>query len=123
MKIFLDDIRQMPADFDLVFRTGEQLIQYLKTNDDIVIDWLSFDHDLGEYKLDGYDVVKLLVDMNVKVKKITFHTDNLIGLKNMYYYLTSAQRSGVFSPETYVDKFKYDANNGELIRKEYSPIR
>ena len=32
MKIFLDDIRQVPDEFDLVFRSGKALLKYLKEN-------------------------------------------------------------------------------------------
>ena len=32
MKIFLDDLRPVPDEFDLVFRSGKALLKYLKEN-------------------------------------------------------------------------------------------
>ena len=58
MKIFLDDLRPVPDEFDLVFRSGRALLKYLKENPNQHYELISFDHDLGENTLTGYDVVK-----------------------------------------------------------------
>ncbi len=59
----LDDLRPVPDEFDLVFRSGRALLKYLKKNPNQHYELISiFDHDLGENTLTGYDVVKEIVD-------------------------------------------------------------
>lgn len=101
MKIFLDDLRPVPDEFDLVFRSGKALLKYLKENPNQHYELISFDHDLGENTLTGYDVVKAIVDdlnINFTFDRFQFHTANVVGFRNMYYYLVNAQIYDLFPP-------------------------
>lgn len=52
MRIWLDDVRPMPAGFDVWCRTYEDVIDLMPT-----ISYISFDHDLGDADTrTGYDV-------------------------------------------------------------------
>lgn len=95
MKIFVDDIRIAPPAYDKTFRTAEEFIQWLHKNPETKIQKLSLDHDLGENIMDGYQLVKNIVEMPNNIQKIQFHTDNMIGLKNMYYYIKNAKDAGI----------------------------
>lgn len=53
MKIWLDDIRQMPAGFDRHVRTAAEAIGLLAKGG---VSAISLDHDLGENDGTGYDV-------------------------------------------------------------------
>lgn len=101
MKIFLDDLRPVPDEFDLVFRSDKALLKYLKENPNQHYELISFDHDLGENTLTGYDVVKEIVDdldINFTFDRFQFHTANVVGFRNMYYYLVNAQIYDLFPP-------------------------
>lgn len=114
--IFLDDIRTSPQAFDMSFETGESLMEYLKAisplPEGVHIDTLSLDHDLGEGVMDGYDVVKQLCELELPIRRIQLHTDNIIGFKNMFYYLTSAQQHGLLSEETVIEPRKVSVVDG-----------
>lgn len=108
MKIFVDDIRAAPSKYNKTFRTAEGFIEWLHENKDTCVSTLSLDHDLGENVMDGYQLVKALVDIPNCIQRIQFHTDNLIGLKNMYMYVKNAQNADILpnlisvSPRKYV---------------------
>ena len=109
MKIFLDDLRPVPDEFDLVFRSGKAMLKYLKENPNQHYELISFDHDLGENTLTGYDVVKEIVDdldINFTFDRIQFHTANVVGFRNMYYYLVNAQIYDLFPPGIIDKNFK-----------------
>lgn len=93
LKIFLDDLRIMPDGYNMLFRTGEELIEFLKSNK-TPIELISFDHDLGENVIDGTAVCRILVDMEITADRIQFHTDNFVTLENMYSIMNSANRVG-----------------------------
>lgn len=100
LDVFLDDLRKAPEEYNKVFRTGEDMVDWFRDNQPIHIDKLSLDHDLGpEGMMNGYDVVKELCDMEITYGKVQFHTDNLQGLENMYYYLKNAMKHGVVQVE------------------------
>lgn len=118
VRIFLDDVRESPRGW-LLFRTGEELIKWLQENKNIEIEIISFDHDLGdENYLNGYETVQQIVDYNPqvfdKIDRITFHTDNLIGMRNMYYYLVNAQKHEVISNHTKINNTKINCINGKF---------
>lgn len=52
LKVWLDDERTIPSDFNKHCRTAEELIKLLQ---DRMVGFISFDHDLGTGKT-GYDV-------------------------------------------------------------------
>lgn len=112
MKIFVDDIRAAPSKYNKTFRTAEDFIKWLHENKDTCVSTLSLDHDLGENVMDGYQLVKTLVDIPNYIQRIQFHTDNMIGLKNMYMYLKNAKDAGVLPNLISVSPRKYIVING-----------
>ena len=124
VKISVDDIRAIPDGYDLLFLNPENFISWRKDNPEIIISELSLDHDMGLDYMDGYDLVKYMVHeelMNINlIKHIQFHTDNMIGLKNMYCYLESAKKHGAIGKEIIVEKEKINLINGKLIHSGYS---
>lgn len=124
-RIFLDDIRFVPQGYNLVFRNGEDLIKYLQENPNEHYELISFDHDLGQNVMDGFDVVKEIVNnekINFTFDKFQFHTDNLTGFINMFYYLISARKNNVISEKGLIDPFKHTYIDGVEENLNYSPI-
>lgn len=116
LSIFLDDIRLAPDKYDTTFKNAESLLEFLKQGISKVqgasIDVLSLDHDLGLDIMDGYDFVKAFVELDIPIKRIQLHTDNMVGFKNMYYYLISAQEHGLLSKDTVVEPRKVSVVDG-----------
>lgn len=124
MKVFVDDIRKAPEKYDLVFRNGEDFLKWKEENEDVRIQLLSLDHDLGEYCIDGYDIVKKLVSDHVfNIDIIQFHTDNIVGMKNMYMYLRSAKVAGVIPETTNIIKRKVVCIDGNEHFASYDVIK
>lgn len=124
-RIFLDDIRFVPQGYNLVFRNGEDLIKYLQEHPNEHYELISFDHDLGQNVMDGFDVVKEIVNnekINFTFDKFQFHTDNLTGFINMFYYLISARKNNVISENGLIDPFKHTYIDGVEENLNYSPI-
>lgn len=124
-RIFLDDIRFVPQGYNLVFRNGEALIKYLQEHPNEHYELISFDHDLGQNVMDGFDVVKEIVNnekINFTFDKFQFHTDNLTGFINMFYYLISARKNNVISENGLIDPFKHTYIDGVEENLNYSPI-
>lgn len=95
VNIYLDDDldnRPTPPHFKR-FVSGEDLIQYLVTKPDI--NWISFDNDLGQGKLEGYDVVKYMVNHGIGAGHYNVHSRNIVAEENMQKYLESAMEHGV----------------------------
>lgn len=82
MKIFLDDIRSIPNGFEGA-RGYDDFVRIYSQNKGKVEE-ISLDHDLGELKT-GYSVCLWLVENDAfeGLKKITIHTANPVGSKNM----------------------------------------
>jgi len=109
MKIWLDDIRnpsylEGEKDSDWVIcRTAEECIGLLWLNRE-PIEWISFDHDLGEDRGTGYDVAKFLemmafVDrqgsgrgMILYPLKWSIHSANPVGCKNIQASMEQMKR-------------------------------
>lgn len=87
-KMYLDDIRE-PAKKDyVIIRTAEEAITYIQKYGMPV--YISFDHDLGENIMTGYDFAKWLVEQSldgniVFPKKFSFnvHSANPVGAENI----------------------------------------
>ena len=94
LRIFVDDERPIPVGYNKLFRDGEILLDFLRDNPDINISLLSLDHDLGDDKIDGYELVKRLVELNPNIVTVRFHTSNIIGFHNMGNYLVNAKKIG-----------------------------
>lgn len=120
-KIIVDDIRIEPHGW-LLFKTAEDFIDWLTENPNTIIDCLSLDHDLGEFIMSGYDLVHYMVDdiEFPKIKRIQFHTDNMVGLKNMHTYIVNAQKHGVIPEDLKIIKEKLNLYDGRLSFSGYS---
>lgn len=117
VKIFVDDIRVAPDKYDLVFRSGEELLEWLKVNVGTEVELLSLDHDLDEGYMDGTQLCRELVEMNPRIKAVQFHTDNYEGLKNMYSIWKSAHKVGVLPRLKHLNPYKVvciDGNESEM---------
>lgn len=97
MNIFLDDDlqqRQTPIGFER-FVDGTDLMTFMTDDDYLVpVAIISFDNDLG-YDIEGYDVLKNLVNHGVSAKRWNLHSANVIAVRNMRSYLESAMKMGV----------------------------
>lgn len=101
MKIWVDDIRDIPS-YDYVYarsvNRAKQLIEYYEdvlqsaqeTNDTEVInvytiELIDIDHDAGEYVSDGGDYIKLLdwLEETCRNYPIHIHSMNSVGIQNM----------------------------------------
>jgi len=99
MKIFLDDERE-PVDYLdwVVVRNYAQFVGVILTARE-PITFISFDHDLGDDSLSGYEAVKWLCDLDMqrstKFKilgpafKWYVHSQNPVGAENINMYLHS----------------------------------
>lgn len=93
MKMFLDDIRDPKNDYDVIVRSFEEAINFVKENG--IPTFISFDHDLGCDEMgnilkSGYDFAKWLVDMDIEnIYKFPdnfnfdIHSANPIGKNNI----------------------------------------
>ena len=124
MKVFVDDLRECPERYEL-FRSAEDFLAWRQKNNDVEIDILALDHDLGENCLNGYELVQELVESTRmdNIKTIIFHTDNLIGMKNMYYYLSNAQKHGIISENIVINPNKYNCLDGKFTHSLYRIIK
>lgn len=82
MKLFLDDLRNVPNGY-IVARTYEECVSLLENNK---IETISLDHDLGTKKT-GYDVCLWLIEHKIYPKEILIHSANPVGQKNMIQLL------------------------------------
>ena len=119
--VVVDDLRAQPDGWTL-FKTGEEFLEWLKSNKQAAIAHLSLDHDLGEGVMTGYDLVKKLVDNFPKIDRITLHTDNNVGFKNMYLYLVNARREHVIPAELVIEKQKFNLHDGKLVDSGFSYV-
>ena len=90
MNIYLDDERSPRTARDwIIIRDAESLLNLIIALGTLP-DYISFDHDLGENKTTGYDLVKAieyhviyeLIDWNPKFQ-FNVHSANPVGAKNI----------------------------------------
>ncbi len=86
MKIWLDDLRDVPAGYKWAHSVNEaiKLINDAEANGE-EIELLDLDHDLGDFASDGGDAIKIL---DYLAERETFypvkiHTANPVGHQNM----------------------------------------
>lgn len=84
IKIWIDDIREMPKDFDIHIKTVNEAISFINKNYN-KIDLISIDHDAGDYASEGGDYIKILDWLEYKQINIpiSIHSGNIIGIRNM----------------------------------------
>ena len=95
-KIYLDDERTPNDKTCIVVRNYDQFIQKISELGFDNIDVISFDHDLGDTKIEektGYDAAKWLVneycDYTIHTPQIYSHSANPIGAANIIGYVNS----------------------------------
>ena len=86
MKLWLDDVREVPDGYVLCKSVNEakKAIEQAEKNGEVIQE-LNLDHDLGDYAYDGGDGIKL-IDWLVERETfypIVLHTMNPVGRDNM----------------------------------------
>lgn len=92
MRAYLDDIRPMPSDFDILWKNTLEAKMYCIEQG--VPSYISFDHDLG-YGNTGFDFCKWLVDVDISNDcsfippdfDYDIHSANPVGAENIDRYL------------------------------------
>lgn len=92
IRIWLDDVRPMPSNFNMWCKSYKEVIDIIQFNR---IEHISFDHDLGETKT-GYDVAckieKLAYDDMIMPFTWEVHSSNPIGRKNIEMAMKNAEK-------------------------------
>lgn len=93
MRIYLDDVRPLPGDFDVLMKHPEEVIAALKTGKVTVV---SLDNDLGPGIPEGKIVAKWIEEAafkgELKRLKVYVHTDNIVARQEMRMALRNAHR-------------------------------
>lgn len=94
MKLWIDDIRDMPADFDVWAKNYEEAVSALKTGK---VTQVSFDHDLGDARaFTGYDIARWIEEQSYlgNFKKVSWdiHSANPVGRKNIEAAMNNAAK-------------------------------
>lgn len=87
MKLFIDDVRNAPDNSWDVVRNYKDAIAYLVKNEG-KIKVISFDHDLGENRKTGYDIVcwmerKIYNETYIVPSILMVHSQNPVGVAKM----------------------------------------
>lgn len=118
VKIIVDDER-IPPNGWMSFLNPEAFIAWRRANQDVVIDVLSLDNDMGLDFMSGYDLVQYLEEVDSmnpqSIKRLQFHSANPIAVKNMYSYACNAQKYGSFS-----ESMTIIAERMQLINERFS---
>jgi hypothetical protein len=102
MNIYLDDLRGAPPGYSL-FTTAEELIEFLQTaaTQDIEIDIMSLDNDLGDGYLEGRHVLNWMEEYKFfhpkykLPKQIIIHSSNGVARQYMNSILKKFKELGV----------------------------
>lgn len=95
MKIWLDDIRPMPDDYDVWVRKVFDCMYLLETGE---VEHLSFDHDLGDYGSEnsGYNLATWIESkaFDDELPRLTWdiHSQNPVGRDRIEAAMRSAER-------------------------------
>ena len=82
-KIWIDDIRKPPDNtfaWCIDYNSAIWMIRAMMHCKGI--DYISFDHDLGEEK-SGYDIAKFIVENHIPIKEYKVHSANPVGRFNI----------------------------------------
>lgn len=94
IRLWLDDVRQMPPRYTHWAKTARQAIKLLETGE---VTECSLDHDLGNQVETGYDVAKWIEehahDGTLPIIHCKVHSQNAVGAKNIKMALQSAYRA------------------------------
>lgn len=92
MKLWLDDIREMPAEFNVCVRTANEAIEILKTGK---VTLVSLDHDLGTEET-GYTVALFIeqsaFEGTIPQMELRVHSQNGVGVKNIIAAFNQAKK-------------------------------
>ena len=103
MKLYLDDVRDLPDESFLLARSYEEAVLFVKENG--IPPFISFDHDLGVDENEkllptGFDFTKWLVEMDMdNIYKfpenfsVNVHSANPVGKANIEGYLNNYLKS------------------------------
>lgn len=88
MKIWVDDVRPMPAGYDIHCESVEDainVIEYIEMKQIVDIELLDLDHDAGDFRPYGGDYIKILDWLEEKKISIPIriHSGNIVGRRNM----------------------------------------
>jgi len=96
MRLWLDDVRPMPEDFDRHCRTAEEARAALATGQ---VSFISFDHDLGDSspkEETGYTVAQSISLMAYfgTLPKLAWaiHSANPVGAENIRFAMRNAEK-------------------------------
>ena len=96
IKIWLDDERPMPGNYNIHIKTAWEAIEVLKQGR---VTAISLDHDLGPPEAgSGYDVAKWIEEQAFHKKDqspdliVSIHTDNPVGRQNIKYAIKNAEK-------------------------------
>jgi len=94
MRVWLDDVRAMPKDYDRWVKTAIDAIELIKQG---IVTHISFDHDLGGGSDTGYSVA-LYIELaarynNLKPMSWEVHSSNPEGAKRIQYAMCNAERA------------------------------
>lgn len=86
MKIWVDDIRPAPEGWDWIrsVNYAKYAIEFYESRN-VEIEFLSLDHDAGDFACDGGDYIRLLdwLEETGRNYPIRIHSANAVGVENM----------------------------------------
>lgn len=94
MRVWLDDVRKKPSDFDIHIYDAEYAIKVLRKG---IVTHMSFDHDLGdESEMTGYAVARAIEEMayHKQIPRLTWaiHSANPVGRENIRRAMEAADK-------------------------------
>lgn len=120
-KIFFDDDRPDLSGWSSM-RTSEQLfyfLQHIDGSNPVPIQILSMDHDIGHDNMSGYELLKEVINNHPSafdlVEEIRFHTNNMVGGRNMYLLMKNAQKAGVINQDLIINNTIFQYNDKRLL--------
>ncbi|ANC77210.1 cyclic-phosphate processing receiver domain-containing protein [Fictibacillus phosphorivorans] len=97
ISVFMDDYRSPPDGYVFV-ETIDECMDLLRNHS---IEHLSLDHDLYSRTRNGLMLVKMMINEKLFANRITIHSANSVGGKNMYNCLKQAQKD-LIMPHTII---------------------
>ncbi len=92
LRVWLDDERPLPSNFDVHVKTADEAIELLKKGN---VDVISLDHDLGTEKT-GYDVACWIEEQAFHGKlgklRLRCHSQNVVGRARICIALQNAEK-------------------------------
>ena len=92
MRVWVDDVRPKPDDYDVWLKNADVTIRTLRT---CCVTHLSLDHDLGDDSKTGYDIAKFIEEAAYKKilapLEVVVHSANPVGRKNIERALERAR--------------------------------